>query len=190
MIDGKYQTAPAKMYQFDNGITAYEGVTNRMIKDSLLAKMKGKGFKYIDLCPTEIDIPLAVRVGVANIYAERFHSNNCLLISLHSNAGGGTGFEIWTSPGQTKSDRYADMFGETFQAIFPDIAFRKNTSDGDLDKESAFYILQETKCPAILPEFLFFDNWEDFQLLRDPNTQEKYADMIIQFIKRAEITVV
>ena len=190
MIGGEYQTAPRKMYEFPDNIIAYEGVINRQIKDIVLSKLKGRGFKYIDVCPTEIDLPLEIRVKVINEYAEKYRPNNCLVISLHSNAGGGTGFEIWTSPGQTKSDRYADMFGETFQAMFPDIRFRKNTSDGDLDKESAFYILQKTNCPAILPEFMFFDNWEDFKILRDPNKQEEYATMILEFVKRAEITVV
>lgn len=190
MIGGEYQTAPDKMYKYPDGPVAYEGVLNRQIKDIVLFKLKAQGIKFIDICPTEMDLSLEMRVDIANMYAKKFRPANCLFISLHSNAGGGTGFEIWTSPGQTASDIYAEMFGETFQSFFPDITFRKNTSDGDLDKESAFYVLQETVCPAILPEFMFFDNWEDFKILRDPNKQEDYASMILQFIKRTEITIV
>ena len=190
MIGGEYQTAPKKMYEFPDGVIAYEGVINRQIKSIVLKKLSGNGFKVVDLCPTELDVPLDIRVKTANIYAEKYRPNNCLVISLHSNAGGGTGFEIWTSRGETASDIYAEMFGENFQASFPEIRFRKNMADGDLDKEAAFYILQKTDCPAILPEFMFFDNWEDFKILRDPNKQAEYADMIVSFIKRAEITVV
>ena len=190
IIDGVYQTYPKKMYSFESGEVAYEGVLNREIGKRVIHKLDAYGFKCINICPTEVDVPLGVRADVVNRYCEEYGTDECLLISLHSNSGKGTGFEIWTSPGQTKSDRYAELFYDTFKSMFPDVRLRSDTSDGDHDKESAFYILQETNCPAILPEFLFFDNWQDFQLLKSPVFQNRYADMILEFVKRAEITVV
>lgn len=38
-------------------------------------------------------------------------------------------------------------------------------TDGDPDKESGFYILKHTKCPAVLTENLFQDNKEDVEFL-------------------------
>ena len=35
---------------------------------------------------------------------------------------------------------------------------RRDTSDGDIDKEANFYILKKTICPAFLTENGFFDN--------------------------------
>ena len=187
MINGVYQTAPDKMHVFNSGETAYEGVLNRQIGNKLIKRLDEEGLKYIDICPSELDIPLSKRVKTANTYAYEYGIDNCLLISLHSNAGGGTGFEIWTSPKQTTSDKYAEIFYNTFMVDFPDVKMRSDTSDGDHDKESAFYILQETICPAILPEFLFFDNWTDFQLLSNSDFQDRYVEMMVTFVHNINI---
>lgn len=178
LIHGVYQTAPKKMFRHENGEIAYEGVVNRQVKDKVIALMKSRQLRYIDVTPTELDIPLDARVDIINTYSREF---NCLLISLHMNAGKGTGFEVWTSPGATKSDKYASLFMEYYQDAFPDHKIRKDTSDGDVDKESNFYILVNTKCPAILPEWLFFDNFKDWEIQKDPTEQDKYAKMIVDF---------
>jgi N-acetylmuramoyl-L-alanine amidase len=183
MVGGVYQTAPHKMHLHQNGDIAYEGVLNREVKAHLLRLLTFYNIRYIDVCPTDLDIDLDTRVDVINSYCDEFGSNNCLLISLHSNAGGGEGFEIWTSPGATKSDIYATAFMKEFKTSFPDIRIRKDESDGDVDKESSFYILVNTKCPAIMPEWLFFDNIDDFKIQRDPAEQKKYAEMIVRFAK-------
>ena len=75
-------------------------------------------------------------------YTTKQQYKNAVLISLHSNAGGGTGFEIWTSEGQTRSDGFAEIMGQTFIDSFLGSPFRPDKSDGDLDKESQFYILK------------------------------------------------
>jgi len=192
IINGVYQTPEEKekYHTFSNKETAYEGVLNRQIKSYVLELFEKKGLKVIDICPSLLDIELDERVDISNIYCREYGANNCLLISLHSNKGRGTGFEIWTSEGQTKSDRYATMFGEIFMAEFPEVRFRSDTKEGDIPKDAAFYILKWTKCPAILPEFLFYDNWKDYQMLKDPIVQKKYANMIFDFAKRCEITPV
>lgn len=187
MIDGVYQTAPKKMYTHESGVIAYEGIINRQIKQRLLELLKTRGVHYIDLCPTELDVELDERVDIANVYHREY--KNCVLISLHSNAGKGTGFEIWTSVGQTQSDKHASMLGHELENAFPDIKFRKDMADGDLDKESQFYILKYTKCPAILPECLFFDNYSDFRKLISPVFQQRYVLAIANFILRAETTI-
>ena len=49
---------------------------------------------------------------------------------------------------------------------------RFDYADGDPDKESAFYILKHTNCPAVLTENLFQDNREDVDyLLSDAGKQ-------------------
>ena len=184
MIDGIYQTAPSKMYRHENGDTAYEGVINRNIKKLVIDMMDKKGMRYIDVCPTELDIDLDTRCNVINNYCDEYGKNNCLLVSLHMNAGKGTGFEIWTSPGTTKSDYFASMFMDDFAYKFPDIVTRKDMTDGDVDKEAAFYILVNTKCPAILPEWLFYDNYQDWVIQREPFAQMKYAEMIVGFANK------
>jgi len=186
MINGVYQTAPRKMYKFPNGEIAYEGVINRAFKELLITRLINKGIDYKDICPTNRDIPLTERVKTVNRYVRQYGKDNCLLISLHSNAGKGTGFEIWTSRGETKSDAYAEMLGKILIKKFPYIRFRADQTDGDLDKEAQFFILRHTICPAILPECLFFDNWSDYLLLKDQLFRDRYVSALMEFIQKVE----
>lgn len=55
------------------------------------------------------------------------------------------------------------------------LKLRFNFTDGDLDQENNFFILRKSNCPAVLLECLFFDNWNDFQKLRDPAFQKEMA---------------
>ena len=143
-----------------------------------------KNIDTIDVCPTELDLPLDVRVNIINTIYKKYE--NAVLISLHSNAGGGKGFEIWTSYGQTRSDKFASLLGTQFVRDFPDIKFRADTSDGDIDKEAAFYILKNTHCPSILPECLFYDNYNEYLLLDNPDFRIAYVKTLVRFIQKAE----
>jgi len=186
MIAGKYQTAPEKMHVHQDGSIFHEGVFNRDIKHMFIDKLMARDIKCIDLCPTELDLPLDIRVNVANTYYNKY--GNTVLISLHSNAGGGTGFEVWTSYGQTRSDNFAQVLGEQLIEDFPEIEYRPDTANDDLVKDSLFYILKWTHGPAILPECLFFDNWNDFKKLVDPDFQNDYVDSLVRFVQKAEAT--
>jgi len=180
-VEGKYTTAPDKMHDFGNGKVAYEGLINRVIKDKVIEAVNQMGLPFIDVSPSNLDIPLRTRIGVINRYCNRYGPLNCILIDLHSNSGAGHGFEIYTSPGDTPADPFATRFVELFVLAFPDIKVRKDLCDGDPDKESSFYNLVKSKCPAILPEFLFFDNYYEFLQLMNPVIQDKYAAMIARF---------
>jgi len=186
-INGAYQTAPAKMFTHKDGTIAYEGALNRQIKNYVLRLLVQYKLKFIDVCPTDLDIPLSVRTNIINSYCSHYGKENCLLIDLHSNAGGGRGFEIWTSPGQDGSDPYATRFYDMFAAKFPTTAMRADKCDQDPDKESKFWMLVQSKCPAILPEWLFFDTYEDWVIMRDPINQMNYAQMIADFCNQVKL---
>lgn len=182
--DGTYVTYPAKMYEHSPSEIFYEGVFNRQIKTLLMGMLWDNDIACIDVCPTEEDLPLSVRVDIINSIYKKYE--NTVLISLHSNAGGGRGFEVWTSHGQTRSDKFAELLAKQFGRSFPDLKLRVDTSDGDLDKEAAFYILKNTHCPAVLPECLFFDNYNEYLLLDNPDFRIGYAKCLLAFIQEAE----
>ena len=189
LIDGEYVTAPRKMFKHSNGEIVYEGVINRIYKHKLIKALDKLGVWCIDVCPTQLDLSLSLRVKIINEYAKKY--NNCVLISLHSNKGKGTGFEIWTSKGETKSDKFAQMLSEEFIRLMPDIRFRSDTfSDGDLDKEADFYILKYSSCPAILPEILFYDNWKDYKKFINPEFQDRVINVFVEWVKKTELTVI
>jgi N-acetylmuramoyl-L-alanine amidase len=187
-VTGGYTTAPAKMYEHSPNEVFYEGQFNRQIKSLLTRMLWEQAIDYVDICPTELDIPLSVRVDSVNAYAK--HYENCVLISLHSNAaenpGEGSGFEIWTSYGPTRADKFAELLGQELMSAFADIPFRADKADNDLDKESDFYILKWTACPAIMSECLFYDNYNNYLLLTNPDFRVAYAKILVNFMRKAE----
>jgi N-acetylmuramoyl-L-alanine amidase len=87
------------------------------------------------------------------------------------------GFEIYTTRGQTKSDLMASEIGNVIRDFYKKegLSLRFDFEDNDLDKEANFQILRQSKCPAVLLECLFFDNWEDFKRLKDPEFQKELS---------------
>ena len=61
-------------------------------------------------------------------------------------------------------------------------------SDGDPDWEENFYILQKTKCPAVLTENFFQDNKDDVDFLLSPDGKKKviqvHVDGIIKYLSQ------
>lgn len=184
MRNGIYTTAPSKMHKF-NDFTIYEGVINRLIGDIVVKELFARKIDCVVVADQWEDTPLSQRVNRAdNVY--RKHKNS-IYISIHSNAGGGSGFEIFTSPGQTKSDKVANVFCETYTKHFPNHKFRADKADGDADKEADFYVLRKTDCPAVLVENLFFDNHEEAKYLVSPEGQAAIAGCIVDSIVTCEL---
>ena len=142
IVNGKYTTAPSKMFQHENGLLIEEGVINRIIINKLAAKLSKARINYSFITPENEDISLSTRVNRAN--SINAFTKNSVFVSAHCNAGGGTGFEAYTSTGETKSDGIATIFIEEVEKAFPEWRIRKDNSDGDPDKESQFYVLKNT----------------------------------------------
>jgi N-acetylmuramoyl-L-alanine amidase len=181
---GRYTTAPDKMFKHDNGEVAYEGKINREISKHL--------YDFLIDCSTcrvlftvrpedPKDVPLYKRVSFSNDYNE----NETIYISIHCNASpshNATGFEIFTTEGETESDFLAEDIADSVEGLYKEMSLklRYDLSDGDKDKEASFKVIRETNCPAVLLEILFFDNYSDFLKLRDVSFQKKVAEKIGQ----------
>ncbi|MDD5358448.1 MAG: N-acetylmuramoyl-L-alanine amidase [Candidatus Nanoarchaeia archaeon] len=192
LIGSKYQT-PSKMFKHTDGSVAMEGVINRQVKEALKSKMRAADLTFYDISNTERDILLKQRVSAANdLIYKKDEYTKLLYLSIHSNASlnhRGTGFEVWTSPGQTKSDQYAQLFAEQIRTDFKYWRFRADKSDGDLDKESKFYVLVHTRMPSILVELLFFDNPEDWDFIRTPEYIDRISTTLCKFLEQAQATI-
>ena len=171
--------------------TFQEYLWNRQVADLVLARLRSSGIDA-DLVVTETnDISLRTRAMRVNKVCDRLGASNVILVSLHANAAGNgkswmnaTGWECHTSPGKTKSDDLAECFYKVFAAAFPEKRMRRDLSDGDSDKESNFYILTKTRCPAVLLENFFYDNRTECQWLLKKETKERIADAIVAGLKR------
>lgn len=180
-----YNTPGKRSPQFGGNLPIlYEWEFNRDIVKRIAVMCANAGIKYRVLVPEDNDVSLQARCERANrIYSET--GGKCFLLSIHANAGGGTGWECYTTKGETKSDRIAEILANEWRAEFGDQwRIRADYSDGDADKESQFYILRHTKCPAVLSENLFFDNYNDYCFLMTDDARERIAKVHFNAIKR------
>jgi N-acetylmuramoyl-L-alanine amidase len=57
------------------------------------------------------------------------------------------------------------MLYEEAEKNFEGQKIRRDIQDGDADWEENFYLLKNTKCPAVLTENFFMDNKEDMNYI-------------------------
>lgn len=182
LVNSQYQTEGKRFDWGGDGII-YEGEFNRAIVGGIVERLTLLKIPYVNVAPEYRDVRLETRVKRANKYPK----GNSFYLSIHSNAGGGHGSEIFTSPGNTKSDKIATIFGEEFKKTFPNRKLRTDFSDGDLDKERRFYVLTKTRMPAILTESFFMDNLEEFkEILNTREGRQQIIDYHVNAILRAQ----
>lgn len=186
---GNYVTAPGKQFRHSQGRFHgdgwfYEGVWNRNMVDRVAAKLGLLGIDYVFLHHDYLDMTLEQRVEKANWYHRNYKPG--VVISTHANASvshNARGYEIYTSPGRTGADPLAERHWNQVETLLGDkIAMRSQRADGDHDKEANFFILRRTVMPAILIEHLFFDNFEDANLLFDDEVIELFAEAQVRTI--------
>lgn len=179
------ETAGKRSPVWGDGSQLFEWEFNRDIVRRIAAKLDDLAIGYEILTPETNDVPLAERCRRANvIHADC--GNNAVLFSVHGNAGGGTGWECYTSAGQTKADAIATILCKEAEKEFaPDgWKMRFDHTDGDPDKESQFYILRHTACPAVLSENFFFDNEKDCKYMLDNEFRNRIAKIHYLAIKK------
>lgn len=163
---------------------------SRLICGKLRNKLESLGYRVEYTNKTENEIGLSQRKNIANNI--KINSDQVkFLISLHNNAAGNgsnwtnaTGFEIFTSKGQTLSDKFAQVIMSNLQKDFPEsngFKHRVDLTDGDLDKEENFTVLMGNYY-GILLEWLFQDNKEDVKLLNDEIINNKLIDSLVKSI--------
>jgi N-acetylmuramoyl-L-alanine amidase len=179
------ETAGKRSPVWSDGSQLFEWEFNRDIVRRIAEKLQADGIPYRVLVPEENDVSLTERARRANEYAKEFNGK-AYVLSIHANAGGGTGWEVYTSPGQTASDAIATVFFEEAGREFvPDgWRMRSDYSDGDPDKEANFAILTKTTCPAVLTENFFMDTEKDCRFIMSEDGRERIANMHVAAIKR------
>lgn len=177
--------------------------SRELVKD-LVPIMQSYGFialvDYPGLAPDGVNIKaftnaddqqraeLNFRVKKVNEAVKQYGKDNIIYVSLHVNASGngqwmsGRGWEVFTSPGKTKSDLLATCMWNAASNYLTETKMRSDWSDGDPDKEANYMVLTKTKCPAVLVENLFMDNKEDLALLSSAAGMHKLERIIVEGI--------
>lgn len=189
---GKYVTAPNKMFHFNDGLVIYEGVVNRDIAKILCAKLHDACIDFAIVYDDVEDWGLGTRAALVNkIYNK---NKNAISLSIHSNAGGGNGFEYFTSHGETEADLMGEVLYQCYRKFLPKFEVRVDKTDGDHDKEARFTMVGYEsngkwvgpKCPALLVENLFFDNRKEAEYLLSDEGKNEIANCLFEWIKLIE----
>lgn len=185
MIKGVYQTPGKRSPKWPDGRQLFEGEFNRDVVNRISEQLTQLGIEHTVLVPSQNDIPLGNRVNLANAIHNK--KGNTVLVSVHANAGGGSGYEVYTSVGETKADKFATVFFNEMKKLFPNQKFRTDTFDGDVDKEAQFFILKRSWMPAILTENFFMDTLDpDCEILMSNKGRQLIADAHVNAILYAE----
>ena len=171
-----------------------EYLWNRQVADLILEGLVSAGVDASLVVTETNDVSLRNRVNRVNTICNRLGASNVLLVSIHANAAGNgsawmnaKGWSCYTSRGKTKSDQVAECLYDAFEEEFQDRKIRKDMSDGDRDWEENFYVLQKSKCPAVLLENFFYDNREECAWMLQEETKKRIASAavkgIIKYIK-------
>lgn len=184
------ETAGKRSPVWSDGRQLLEYQFNRSIAHLLLAMLVPSTFDvlYLNGCDPKRDLPLSTRVGAANKSSQNYRKS--LFISIHGNAAGtqsAKGIEVFTSKGETKSDKVATLMLEQLEKYLPTRKFRFDYSDGDKDKEENFYVLSKTRMPAVLLELGFYTNEEECRLMLSMEYKYKCAEAILVAIAGARL---
>ena len=180
---------------------------SREIIGQLKSKLELAGLNvFVDNMDSEVPLPanaeLRARCKYVNDLCDKYGTKNCVYVSIHVNAAASTGswnkaggWAAYTSPGRTRSDILATYLYEAAEKHLSGYAakmeegkkkglygsnqkpFRKDTTDGDPDKEANFYVLVRTKCAAVLTENLFQDNKADVAFLTSEEGKKAIVDL-------------
>lgn len=153
IIDGDYQTKGKRSPKWPDGSQLFEGEFNRALKARLIEKLTADKINYIDINPESKDISLSERVKRAN------QIKNCFYVSIHANAGGGKGSEIFIADNASRASQLiAETAATEYEKIFLPL---KDSNFGYYwrgVKRANFTVIAKTKCPAVLFECFFMDN--------------------------------
>jgi len=175
-------TAGKRSPVWRDGTQLFEFEFNRDIVSRVHFGLAAKGIDSVFLVPELYDISLVERVKRVNTIAKK---EKAILISIHANAGRGTGWEAFTSIGETKSDAIATLlYIEAIKKLKDLFPIRKDIVDGDFDKESDFYILKNTICPAVLTENLFMDTEKDCRFIMSEEGRKTIAEIHINALQK------
>lgn len=99
-------------------------------------------------------------------------------LSVHSNAGGGQGFESYVHNNASKESR--DKQKDVHDYLVEKLAWVDRGK-----KKANFHVLRESNMPAILLEVLFIDNKQDNDLLRQSSYRKKVGKTIAEALAKA-----
>lgn len=168
---------------------------NRRLGRAIGDRLTSMGISWCFTYDTERedDLSLTERANVANRMSKLYGAKNVLLISVHHNALGtgkegewynAKGWSIWTTEGNTTSDKYAEVFVRAAEEVLLPLGRKvmKERSDGDGDYEKNFTVIHKTVCPSVLIEYGFYTNLEEMEWLMSDEGLNACVELTVKAI--------
>ena len=160
----------------------------------LVAALKKKGYDAELITPEASDVKLQTRVSRVNNICKAVGARNCLLVSIHNNAGGGDGkwhdacgWSVFVSKNASEnSKKLARML--TAEAMKRELMGNRSVSIQKYwtwswtDKD--IYILEKSACPAVLTENMFQDHKGDVDYLLSEEGMTELVDLHVDGITK------
>ena len=127
-----------------------ESVEDRKVKNRVISALQSAGHVVYDCTD---DSNCNVSQNLRNIVAKCNAHSVDLDVSIHLNAGGGTGVEVWCYDGKTAN---------IASAICQNVSTALGISNRGVKYSTGLYVLRKTKAPALLVECCFVDNQNDY----------------------------
>lgn len=185
---------PGAVYQRDTIPTVYEATLNMQIAHACYAS---EVFEKAREQPREVEWAPQVRMTrycdrTLSLYARAKFANRWMadcFVSIHCNAGHplATGWEVFHFPGSEQGEALAGCIkvatwraGLVYEEEEEDPSPQRLHNRGI--KETNFYVLRRTECPAVLVECGFGTNPGDLALLTNPRWQRRMGEAIAEGI--------
>lgn len=163
---------------WSDGSQLFEWEFNRDVVRRISEQLNNIGIDNTIIVPEDKDVSLSERVKRTNAICSKYGAKNCLFISVHSNAGGGTGWEAYTTKGATNSDKFCEiLYDEADMMWGGEWKIRRN-------KEENYTVIYGAKCPAVLIEFFFMDNERDCKYIMSDSGRDACAEVVVNAVSR------
>jgi N-acetylmuramoyl-L-alanine amidase len=159
----------------------HEWVSNRQFAHAVMAELVLRGVEAELLVPEDKDIPLIERVA-------RAKAAGCqMIVSIHSNAGKGTGIESFILEGDAEGKKLAILLNKHVsqqtnlstrtRGVATQVMYKGTAVDPLLCKLSV-----QQGISAVITKIGFYDNVHDLKVLRDPVLRKKAVTGIVKAI--------
>ena len=162
----------------------------REIAAEVVKRLKAEGYDALQLVPEDADISLGERVRRVNAWCDRLGARNVVLVSIHNDAQGmgdewtaARGFSVRVSPrasGQSKT--LAELLYAEAEKRGKSVTGNRATPKEKYWVQS-LYILNNSKCPAVLTENLFMTNRDDVAWLLSAEGRDAIVRLHVDGIK-------
>lgn len=167
----------------------YEWRWSRMACSKIVKRLQEDGYRAVVDTEDQNEIGLGNRVQIVNNYCSYFGSKNVVYVSVHNNAAGAdgkwkkaTGWQCHVAKtASASSKRLASLlYGEAEEH---GLKVRRPLPKQDY-WENDFYVLKNTRCPAVLTENMFQDNKDDVEYLLSKEGVDALVDVHVQAIEK------